>query len=188
MVNELIKEIKTRSNIIDVAKLVGINLNRANKCLCPFHSENTPSFSISEKKQIFKCFGCGETGDSITLVSKILNIKPYKAAQYINDSLALGLNLSKNKCKSEFKFPNKYKQKMLILEEFKRVENEIFILLSDYRRYLAEKNDDETAMMLEQIDYYLDIFIEGDERDKLQFLINNKKIINKLRMGGNYIE
>lgn len=152
MVSDLIKEVKSRSNIIDVAKLVGINLNRANKALYPFHAENTPSFSISEKKQIFKCFGCNEKGGSITLVSKRLNLKPYKTAQYINDSLTLRLNFNSSS-KSNFKSKNKYKQ----------------------------KNDDETAEMLDQIDYYLDILIMGDEREKLQFLINNKKLINKIK-------
>lgn len=188
MVNEFIKEVKERSSIVEVAALVGIRLNRANKALCPFHYENTPSFSISEKKQIFKCFGCGEKGDSITLVSKMLNIKPLKAAQYINDSLKLGLNFNSS-AKSDFKSISKYKQKSLILEEFKKWENDTFILLSDYRRYLEKKNDDETAEMLSEVDYYLDIFTLGSNSEKLQFLKNNKKLIEKInKLRGNYIE
>lgn len=36
--------------------------------LCPFHSENTPSFSVSPEKGIFKCFGCGKGGNLISFV------------------------------------------------------------------------------------------------------------------------
>ena len=37
---------------------------------CPFHNEKTPSFSVSPAKNLFKCFGCGVAGDSITFVEK----------------------------------------------------------------------------------------------------------------------
>ena len=36
--------------------------------LCPFHNEKTPSFKVSPGKNIFKCFGCGATGDAIEFV------------------------------------------------------------------------------------------------------------------------
>lgn len=42
--------------------------------LCPFHHEKTPSFSVSQDKQIYKCFGCGEAGNVVTYVMKTKNI------------------------------------------------------------------------------------------------------------------
>lgn len=36
--------------------------------LCPFHNEKTASFSVSPSKRIFKCFGCGQSGDAITFI------------------------------------------------------------------------------------------------------------------------
>src|SRR5699024_3336607 len=36
--------------------------------LCPFHNENSPSFSVTKEKQIFHCFGCGKGGNVITFL------------------------------------------------------------------------------------------------------------------------
>src|SRR5574338_254580 len=39
------------------------------KCLCPFHSEKTPSFHIDERNGLWNCFGCGKGGDFLTFIS-----------------------------------------------------------------------------------------------------------------------
>ena len=59
--NSILDEIKTNINIVDVISEY-VNLRRQGRNyfgLCPFHSEKSPSFSVSESKQIFHCFGCG---------------------------------------------------------------------------------------------------------------------------------
>ncbi|MET0786647.1 MAG: DNA primase, partial [Paenisporosarcina sp.] len=47
--------------------------------LCPFHGEQTPSFSVTQDKQIFHCFGCGAGGNAITFVMDIEQI-PFQEA------------------------------------------------------------------------------------------------------------
>ncbi|MET3574743.1 DNA primase [Bhargavaea ullalensis] len=42
--------------------------------LCPFHDENSPSFSVSADKQMFHCFGCGAGGNAITFVMDVENV------------------------------------------------------------------------------------------------------------------
>lgn len=47
--------------------------------LCPFHSEKTPSFSVHEGLQIYKCFGCGKAGDVFNFVMEIQGLTFYEA-------------------------------------------------------------------------------------------------------------
>ena len=184
----IFKEVKERSDILEVARAIGLNLNRYNKGLCPFHNEKTPSFSICSKRQLFKCFGCGECGDSIALVSKLKGLNNYESALYINKLLNLGLEVKEdksivtnNKAKDNkiSKIEN-YNNSKVIIEAFEKWENDTFLLLSDYRRYLSEKDDEETAEMLNIIDYYLDIFTSNDIEEKLEFYKYNKKVVQSI--------
>jgi len=51
--------------------------------LCPFHNEKTPSFTVSPAKGIFKCFGCGESGNSVHFVMKHENMTYPEALRYL---------------------------------------------------------------------------------------------------------
>ena len=68
----IVDEIKSRCNIVDViGRIVPLKKAGSNyKGICPFHNEKTPSFVVSETKQIFTCFGCGATGDVIGFVER----------------------------------------------------------------------------------------------------------------------
>ena len=68
----IVDEIKSRCDIVDVVGRV-VSLKKAGsnyKGICPFHNEKTPSFVVSETKQIYTCFGCGATGDVINFVER----------------------------------------------------------------------------------------------------------------------
>ena len=73
---DFLEDLRGKNDIIDVAsKYMTLNRRGANFwACCPFHNEKTPSFSIKQDGQFFKCFGCGESGNVITLVMKMENV------------------------------------------------------------------------------------------------------------------
>ncbi|MFC3194456.1 DNA primase [Marinicella sediminis] len=65
--NDFIDNLLDRIDIVDVVG-ARVSLKKAGKDysgLCPFHSENTPSFTVSQQKQFYHCFGCGKNGSAI---------------------------------------------------------------------------------------------------------------------------
>jgi len=65
-----IQQIQSRIDIIEiVGGFVKLKKRGANYLgLCPFHNEKTPSFTVSPAKEIYKCFGCGRSGNSISFL------------------------------------------------------------------------------------------------------------------------
>src|SRR5947199_4634244 len=65
-----IQEILSRIDILEVVGgFVRLKKRGANYLgLCPFHNEKTPSFTVSPSKEIFKCFGCGKSGNTISFL------------------------------------------------------------------------------------------------------------------------
>lgn len=69
---------------IDIVSLIGeyVDLKKAGrnyKAQCPFHSEKTPSFMVSPELQVFKCFGCSESGDAFSFLEKYEGMDFYEA-------------------------------------------------------------------------------------------------------------
>lgn len=73
--------VKQKTDIISVIS-EHVNLKKSGrnyKGLCPFHTEKTPSFVVSPELQIFKCFGCGESGDVFSFLQKYEGMDFYEA-------------------------------------------------------------------------------------------------------------
>ncbi len=94
--NSAIDEIKSRCNIVDVvSSLVTLKRTGSNyKGVCPFHNEKTPSFVVSEPKQIFTCFGCGASGDVIEFVKKYYNLTFPEAVERLANQYGIEISSS----------------------------------------------------------------------------------------------
>ena len=77
--SELIDRAK-QADILDVAESLGLDVRRRGRnfvCLCPFHAEKTPSFTLYPDQGRFHCYGCGASGSVIDLHMKLTG-KPFK--------------------------------------------------------------------------------------------------------------
>ncbi len=99
----LIDEIKQANDIVDVlSDFLKLKKRGANYLtLCPFHSEKTPSFSVSSTKQIYHCFGCGKGGNVYTFLMEYENMTFIEAVKYL--AKRAGIKLPEKKISSEEK-------------------------------------------------------------------------------------
>lgn len=174
MDENIFKIIKEEVNIMDVAVALGIKLNRHNACLCPFHNEKTPSFYIVPQKNIYHCFGCNTTGDSINLVQRYLKLKsPMQAANWINSTFSLKHNLDKSKLTEEEKIAyqkiikkNNLKKDLLFLEKYSFTE-------------LCKKRD-QLCKKLENVDLHDIENVDCDTLDNCLYISNEIDSINQV--------
>jgi DNA primase len=81
-----LQELCERNDIVDVVSGY-VRLTKKSGSnqfgLCPFHSEKTPSFSVSADKQIYHCFGCGKGGGVINFIMEIENLSFPEAVEFL---------------------------------------------------------------------------------------------------------
>lgn len=86
-----IQELLSRIDIVEVINKVS-PLKRTGKnfmCCCPFHKEKTPSFSVSQQKQFFKCFGCGASGNVIGFLMRYEGLSYPEAILKLAESIGM---------------------------------------------------------------------------------------------------
>ncbi|HEV3123257.1 MAG TPA: DNA primase [Candidatus Dormibacteraeota bacterium] len=90
---DAVTEIKAR---LDILEVVGqyVRLQRSGRQhmgLCPFHAERTPSFSVSQERQAWYCFGCQEGGDLISFVEKVEHLDFLQALEMLAERAGVEL-------------------------------------------------------------------------------------------------
>ncbi|MCZ6719186.1 MAG: DNA primase [Gammaproteobacteria bacterium] len=88
---EFIQELLSRFDIIDVIdeRLPLRKVGRNHQALCPFHEEKTASFTVSQEKQFYYCFGCGTNGSAISFLMEFAHMGFLDAVQELADRAGL---------------------------------------------------------------------------------------------------
>ena len=84
-------ELLSRVDIVEIIdRYVPLKKAGANhKACCPFHGEKTPSFTVSQSKQFYHCFGCGVSGTAISFLMEFDHMHFVDAVEYLADSVGL---------------------------------------------------------------------------------------------------
>ena len=90
---DLVEEVRSKNDVVDVIGSYVRLQKKGNSYmgLCPFHSEKTPSFSVSQNKQMYHCFGCGVGGNVITFVMEYENYSFVEALKMLAERVGVAL-------------------------------------------------------------------------------------------------
>ncbi len=91
--DEIIEEVRSRNDIVDVISGY-VSLKKKGSSyfgLCPFHSEKSPSFSVSRQRQMYYCFGCGAGGSVFTFLMEYENFTFQEAIKYLAERAGVEL-------------------------------------------------------------------------------------------------
>lgn len=91
--DELVEEIREKNDIVDVVSGY-VKLQKKGGSyfgLCPFHNEKSPSFSVSQSKQMYYCFGCGAGGNVITFIMEYEKFTFPESIKYLADRAGVEL-------------------------------------------------------------------------------------------------
>lgn len=189
----IFQEIKERLSLKDIVRAYGIELNRSDMCLCPFHAEKTPSMKIYDKG--FRCYGCGENGDTIEFVRKFFNLSNVlEAAHKINEDFGLGIQTDRRPTRSEVKSAQAAVQKRI---EFEHRDNQAFLVFSEYFKVLRDysrlapkteyeipdKRFIEYLQNFEQLEYVMERQLElmhNPMNERIEFLDDHQEYISKI--------
>lgn len=91
--DELIEEVRSANDIVDVISGYVHLQKKGNDYfgLCPFHNEKTPSFSVSQRKQMYYCFGCGAGGNAVTFLMQYENFSFQEAMEALAQKAGITL-------------------------------------------------------------------------------------------------
>ena len=170
-----------KPDILPIIERAGVILKKQGsvyKGLCPLHEERTPSFQVNSETQLFRCWGCGESGDVVTFVQKFYRIDFKKAIEILGISRTKALPSN----------PREIKKRDL-LKNFRTWESVYLGELSDRYREIQAKTRD--LITMEQVgvvsalfhelpiaEYHLDILSNGDDELKYELyrsIIKNGK-------------
>lgn len=140
---EIIEEIRVQNNIVEViSEYIGLTKKgNSHFGLCPFHNEKTASFSVSEEKQMYYCFGCGVGGNVITFIMQKENYNFIETIQL----LAKKRNILLPEAEYSQEAKEQIQKKQLLLEIHKEAGRYFYYNLQQesndgVKQYLSKRN------------------------------------------------
>ncbi|MDD7267858.1 MAG: DNA primase [Lachnospiraceae bacterium] len=115
--DDIIEEIRSRSSIVDViGRYVHLEKKGQNYFgCCPFHSEKTASFSVTPKKDMFYCFGCGKGGNIFTFLMEYENLSFVEALEYL--AKETGVELPKEAVSAEQQAAQQHRDRLFEMQK-----------------------------------------------------------------------
>jgi len=168
-----------KPDIIQTIEKAGIEIKRG-KALCPFHTEQTPSFMVNQKKQTFHCYGCGEHGDTIHFIMKLHGLSFKDALVYLGIKSGQPVKIDpaiarQKKIQRDFETAiNNFYEKLC---QQSRKLHKVRIQVKDNPGELTEQGAAYFAGLmgdLAEIDFKLDTLLTGSFEDKV-FLLRGEK-------------
>ncbi len=117
-----IDDLLARTDIIDVINTY-VPLRKAGKnyqALCPFHDEKSPSFSVSQEKQFYHCFGCGASGTAISFLMEYSRMEFIEAIEELAGKAGLEVPRDGNKPVAEDGLTELYELMELIVRFYRQ--------------------------------------------------------------------
>ncbi|HEU4470761.1 MAG TPA: DNA primase [Flavisolibacter sp.] len=113
-----IQQIQARIDILDVVgSYVRLKRRGANYLgLCPFHNEKTPSFTVSPSKEIFKCFGCGKSGNTISFLMEHDKLSYVEALRWL--AARYNIEVEETESSPEQKLQQQTAESLYIINQF----------------------------------------------------------------------
>lgn len=190
---QIFKQVKEAVTARQAAEMYGLHVNRNGMTCCPFHNDKHPSMKVDKG---FFCFACGAKGDVVHFVEKFFGISSYEAAKKLAEDFHVPIKKEKRISKSVFQ--KKIVQKRnpyQLIQEFEKWEKYCIRVLSDYLHWLEERKlqyapqyyedewKDEFAEACNHqaiMEYYLDILLEGELDERIEFVKNKGEEVKKI--------
>ena len=166
--NSEINKIRAQANIADIISSYNIDIEKKGKdykCICPFHDDHSPSMSISESRQIFKCFVCGVGGNVFSFVEQYEHVSFPEAVKIVAEKI--GFTMSKTvTTQSVDKYKKEHEIINLATMFYQNNLNTSSGIIA--KKYLLERKIDDKIINEFKIGLAL------DEKDDLYKLLNKK--------------
>ena len=146
LARQTVEQVRNISDIVSVIQdYVALKKRGKNYIgLCPFHSEKTPSFTVSPEKKIWHCFGCHESGDLIAFVTKLEQLSFPEAVVFLANRMGIDVEEDQT-AQSHEMHDNREKIRQILL----LVREKMKILLMEngaVKEYLTKRGVNEKSM------------------------------------------